>query len=94
MYDPCVYLKGQDINDTLYLLLYVDDMLVASKDMKAIKKLKKSLEREFEMNDLGAATRILGMDIVRDRKAGTLKLSQEVYLKKVLRTFHIRTHDQ
>ncbi|WZZ28574.1 hypothetical protein YC2023_011975 [Brassica napus] len=29
------------------------------------------------------------MDIVRDRKEGTLKLSQEGYLKKVLRTFRM-----
>lgn len=64
-------------------------MLVASRDKKAIKVLKKNLENEFEMKDLGAATRILGMDIVRDRKEGTLKLSQEGYLKKVLRTFRM-----
>lgn len=31
------------------------------------------------MNDLGAASRILEMGIIRDRKAGTLKLSQEKY---------------
>lgn len=38
VYDLCVYIKGQNINDIVYLLLYVDDMLVASKDMKAFKK--------------------------------------------------------
>ena len=89
VYDPCVYFKGQNIDDIVYLLLYVDYMLVASKDMKAIKKLKKNLEKEFEMKDLSAAIRILGMDIVRNRKEGTLMLSQEGYLKKVLRTFRM-----
>lgn len=43
-----VYFKGQDIQDSVYLLLYVDDMVVAPKDMRAIKKLKKNLEKEFK----------------------------------------------
>ncbi|CAL9238501.1 unnamed protein product [Arabidopsis halleri] len=39
--------------------------------------------------DLGPATRILGMDIIRDREKGVLKLSQGRYLKQVLRTFNM-----
>lgn len=39
-YDPCVYLKGSTIDDMVYLLLYVDDMLIASKDIKVIKSLR------------------------------------------------------
>ncbi|KAH9681558.1 CCHC-type domain-containing protein [Citrus sinensis] len=42
------------------------------------------IKTEFEMKDLGNAKRILGMDIIRDRSAGTLFLSQEKYIKKVL----------
>lgn len=38
------------------------------------------------MKDLGAAQRILGMDIIRDRTKETLLLSQNKYLAKVLRT--------
>jgi hypothetical protein len=38
-YDSCVYLKT--VNDsTIYLLLYVDDMLIAAKDKSEIAKLK------------------------------------------------------
>ena len=88
-YDPCVYMKGSDSSHMVYLLIYVDDMLIASKDSKEIKRIKDSLKREFEMKDLGAASRILGMDIIRDRKKGTLKLSQGKYLQKVLETFNM-----
>ncbi|GJU24648.1 transposable element [Tanacetum coccineum] len=52
----------------IYLLLYVDDMLVAAKDMEEVKKLKILLNTEFDMKDLGAARKILGMEIIRDRK--------------------------
>ncbi|GJW77493.1 protein NLRC3 [Tanacetum coccineum] len=50
----------------IYLLLYVDDMLVAAKDMEEIKKLKILLNTEFDMKDLGAARKILGMEIIRE----------------------------
>ena len=50
-YDRCVYLKT--VNDsTIYLLLYVDDMLIAAKSMSDIDELKKQLSNEFEMKDL------------------------------------------
>ena len=65
--DPCVYLKGKGAEESIYLLLYVDDMLIAAKDKKKVSKLKDILKKEFEMKELGPATRILGMDITRDR---------------------------
>ena len=50
----------------IYLLLYVNDMLIASKSISAINKLK-DLSSEFEMNDLGEANKVLGIKIERDR---------------------------
>ena len=64
-----------DDNSFIMLLLYVDDMLIACKNMLKIKELKSQLRKEFDMKDLGAATKMLGMKIRRDRKAGKLWLS-------------------
>lgn len=86
-FDPCVYMKDVNTKRAVYLLLYVDDMLIASGNPKVIQALKDSLSKEFEMKDLGQASRILGMDIIRDREKGTLVLSQQRYLEKVLKTF-------
>lgn len=86
-YDHCVYFRCYGEEKYVYLLLYVDDMLVAAKDLKEVEKVKKTLSKEFEMKDLGPARRILGMDIIRDRNKGTLILSQESYIEKVLRNF-------
>ncbi|KAA3462571.1 Retrovirus-related Pol polyprotein from transposon TNT 1-94 [Gossypium australe] len=47
----------------IYLLLYVDDMLIASKTQIEIEKLKTQFKKEFEMNDLGEEKKILGMEI-------------------------------
>ena len=52
-------------------------------------KVKAMLKSEFEMKDLGAAKRLLGMDIHRDRSLGRLWLSQSEYIEKILRRFHM-----
>jgi hypothetical protein len=64
-YDSCVYIKVVD-GSPIYLLLYVDDMLIAAKSRKEITTLKKLLSSEFDMKDLGAAKKILGMEMTRD----------------------------
>nr|AAC62132.1 copia-like retroelement pol polyprotein [Arabidopsis thaliana] len=86
-YDSCVYFKELQSGEYIYLLLYVDDILIASRDKRTVCDLKALLNSEFEMKDLGDAKKILGMEIVRDRKAGTMSISQEGYLLKVLGNF-------
>ena len=62
-------------------MLYVDDMLIASKSRYAIDKLKKDLSFEFEMKDLGEVKKVLGMEIERDRRSGKVSLTQKGYLR-------------
>ncbi|KAH9679155.1 hypothetical protein KPL71_026007 [Citrus sinensis] len=88
-YDCCVYHKDLIDGDKIYLLLYVDDMLIACKHMDQIDELKKQLKNAFEMKDLGAAKKILGVELLRDSKKGILKLSQHCYIKKVLERFEM-----
>jgi len=86
-YDNYVYFRRHSDGFFIYLLLYVDDMLIASKDKSFTSKLKSQLSEKFEMKDLGAAKKILGMEIQMDRKAGKLYLSQGRYLEKILDKF-------
>ena len=88
-FNHCVYVKEATGGIYVYLLLYVDDMLVASKSMVEIEKVKKPLSGRFEMKDMGCARRILGMDIQRDCAGGVLTLSQSSYVEKVLQTFNM-----
>ena len=76
-YDNCVYQKELFDGFFIYLLLYVDVMLIVCNNMSKINKLKTQLQGEFEMKDLGAVNKILGMKIHRDRKIGKLYLSQK-----------------
>ena len=74
----------------LFLLLYVDDMLIACKSRKVMQDLKASLSREFEMKDLGPTKKIQGMEIFRDRAQRVLHLSQGGYIQKVLEKFGMK----
>ena len=62
-------------------------MLVVGSNMDHIKGLKCQLAHAFDMKDLGAEKKILGMKICRDRKNITLTLSQADYVEKVLQRF-------
>ena len=86
--DPCCYFKKYT-DSYVFLLLHVDDMLIAGSSMREINNLKTRLSTTFEMNDLGPAKQILGMKISRDRSTGTLNLSQELYIEKVLSRFRV-----
>ena len=68
---------------------YVDDMLIVVKSMVEVNKLKSLLSKGFDMKDLGAAKKILGMEIHRDRASGRLWLSQYSYVKRVLERFNM-----
>lgn len=71
------------------ILLYVDDILLASSSKIEILKVKTALGNEFKMKDLGMAKKILGMQLTRDRSSKTVFISQEEYFAKVLKIFHM-----
>ncbi|KAI3677547.1 hypothetical protein L6452_36813 [Arctium lappa] len=86
--DACVYHRSSG-GISIYLFLYVDDMLIACRDCSKINRLKDRLKSEFEMKDLGEARVILGMEILRDRKSRTLRLTQKGYIQKILKRFNL-----
>ncbi|GKB73427.1 retrotransposon protein, putative, ty1-copia subclass, partial [Tanacetum coccineum] len=64
-YDSCVYYRSYALGEYIYLLLYVDDMLIACKSKAEIGSTKSLLKKEFDMKELGEAKKILGMEINR-----------------------------
>ena len=73
----------------IYLILYVDNMLIARKDRISIVELKERLHEKFSMKELGNARHILGMRIEQDRLRKTLRLSQQDYVREVLWIFNM-----
>ena len=64
-------------------------MLIAAKNMNDVLGLKALLSQEFDMKNLGAAKKILGIEIHRDRGSRKLWLSQQSYVAKVLDRFEM-----
>ena len=73
----------------LILILYVDDMLIAGKNIHERDALKSKVNATFDMKDLGEANHILGMHIVQKRDKKLLFLSQSRYIDKVLKSFNM-----
>ncbi|KAL0389043.1 UNVERIFIED_CONTAM: Copia protein [Sesamum calycinum] len=72
------------------MVLYVDDILLASNDIGLLHETKRFLAKNFEMKDLGEASYVLGLEIHRDRSRGVLGLSQKNYIEKVLKRYGIQ----
>ena len=86
--NQCVYLKL--IGDrVIYLVLYVDDMLLIGNDKEIIQDLKTQLSSKLDMKDLGAANYILGMEIKRDQEKRKIWLNQRKYVKIILQRFNM-----
>jgi hypothetical protein len=84
--DDCVYVRRQG-GHILVIALYVDDLLIACSDNSILADTKRELSARFKMKDLGESRIILGMDISRNLRAGTLSLSQSRYAQKVIDRF-------
>ena len=84
--EPCVY-KQIEGDKVVFLVLYVDDILLIGNDVESLSKVKNWLASQFQMKDLGEASYILGIQMTRDRKNRLLALSQAAYIDKVLVKF-------
>lgn len=78
--DECLYTWNSKQTE-MYLLLYVDDIIIAGNDYERIIKTKKKLMDQFHMKDLGNLHSFLGVNI--HRTDNEIRLSQLNYLKKL-----------
>jgi hypothetical protein len=82
--DHAVYVSKSDPRK-LFVGVYVDDLLIGSKDLEDMRKLKSALSEEFRMKDLGDVGYVLGIKITRSESS--IFLSQEHYAKGLLSQF-------
>lgn len=68
---------------TLFVLVYVDDIIVASSSQEAIEALLKDLHHEFALKDMGDLHYFLGIEV--KRASHGLVLSQQRYAADILK---------
>ena len=73
----------------LIIAVYVDDLLIIGKTREVVQEFKRRLGQRVSMKESGddEARDYLGIEISRNREKGTLRLSQEVYFKGVLKRY-------
>ena len=84
--ESCVYIKVSG-SVVVFLVLYVDDILLIGNDVPTLQSVIDWLGKCFAMKDLGDASYIIGIRIYRDRSKRLLGLSQDTYLDKTLKRF-------
>ena len=72
--DQCIYLKVSG-SKFIFLILYVDDILLVTNDLGLLSETKRFLSSNFEMKDMGEVHYVLGIEIFHDRSQGLLGLS-------------------
>ncbi|GKB85635.1 ribonuclease H-like domain-containing protein, partial [Tanacetum coccineum] len=74
-------------NDTAYLLVYVDDIVLTTSSEGLLEQIISSLYQKFAMTDLGSLNYFLGISVTRDSSG--LFSSQKKYAIEILEKAHM-----
>jgi hypothetical protein len=89
--ESCVYKKVSG-SAVIFLVHYVDNILLTGNDIPMMEVVKSSLRKSFLMKDLREAVYILGINIYRDRSKRLIRLSQDAYIDKILNRFNMQDY--
>jgi hypothetical protein len=82
----CIYIQKDDSATTI-IVVYVDDLTIASTNLERIVSIKKALSSRFEMKDLGEIAWLLKIKIQRDRANKTMTLTQRKYIEDLVERY-------
>ena len=88
--DPSLFIQHREDGQVVNLLVYVDDLLVASTSLAAVEDVKRKLASCFELRDLGDVDFFLGWEVDYKREQGVVKISQQRYALDVVEKFGLQ----
>jgi hypothetical protein len=83
--DHSIFVKRQHGGSPLYVMVYVDDLLVLSPSEDAIQQFKSAISKHFDTSDKGKLQRYLAINV--HYANGIIHLSQADYVEKILVRF-------
>lgn len=86
--DPCLYSKTVD-GKRFYILIYVDDILIAYEDEGHAREINWELKNHFEITELGDLRSLLGMDIDIDIKEAKYSISLKGYIEPLTEKYNL-----
>ncbi|KAG2813323.1 hypothetical protein PC112_g14782 [Phytophthora cactorum] len=84
-FDPCLYIKVVE-GHCVFVLVYVDDVLITGSSPELISRTKNDLKTRFEMTDSGKCAFVLGIELV-DGPDGSVTMCQRRYVDDILKRF-------
>lgn len=84
--DSCLYRKRLSSGEWIYLLLYVDDILVVCVKEEEITSIERALQQKIQITKLGEISCFLGIRVRKD-ESGFYSLSQESFIKKLVKRY-------
>ena len=84
--DACLYFQ-RDESNIAFIIIWVDDIVVAANSIKLMDNIKNMLKKEFKMKDLGPISWFLGIQF-RQTNSG-IEMNQSFYLKGILERFNM-----
>ncbi|CAI7773439.1 unnamed protein product [Closterium sp. NIES-54] len=85
--DLSLFLRTDTSLPTLYVLVYVDDLVFATPDTEALTLVKSELRKRHTCTDLGELRNYHGLQITRERARRTITLTQSHMVHQVLQRF-------
>jgi hypothetical protein len=87
--DQAVFHKSDKAkNELTVVAVHVDDCTIAASNARLVEEFKAGLRKHVEVTDLGPLHWMLGLEIKRDREAGTIHISQHAYIDSILHRFN------
>lgn len=84
--DRCVFfLDNKDVKKNIYVVLYVDDIVIVCGDLSILNAFKAELSKIFHMKDLKDIKLFLGIRVTVDKNQ--VRLDQTKYIYEILRKF-------
>jgi hypothetical protein len=80
--DHSVFFRRSSLNKVIYLVVYVDDIVITGDDQEGIKDLKKHLFNNFHTKDLGRLRYFLGIEVAQSKDG--IAISQRKYVLDIL----------
>ncbi|POM64196.1 Retrotransposon Tca5 Polyprotein [Phytophthora palmivora] len=84
--DSCLFVRSGR-RSPVFVVLYVDDLLVSCADEADADEVEKALSKHFKVKSLGDTKFILGMEVQYNRQEGTLLLKQTQFIARMLKNF-------
>ena len=87
--DSCLFIANSKTESRSFVLVYVDDIIIAAPTFMECQQIESNLRKNFEMGPMEDVQCFLGMKIMRKRSSRMLSISQRAYIEKIARKFRM-----